>query len=176
VALNDLKLPVTIEEVFEYREELLRLAWVITHIVNNEDFVHEFYLVEKRRNRLKDWNGKCKLSSWLLTTMRFYQSNINHHYQYDKPLYDWSRPWASWCGDKTSDVSFVLSDFRSIYPKYEAQLDQLLLDRDQKELGKNRWDSHMIADRIRDRLQEVGGYPGDSTTQPNLWREVYELA
>lgn len=59
IALDDNRPPITIDEVYtHYRDDMLRLAWVITWEPNNEDFVHDFYLHEKRRGRIAGWDGR----------------------------------------------------------------------------------------------------------------------
>lgn len=161
IALDDNRPPITIDEVYtHYRDDMLRLAWVITWEPNNEDFVHDFYLHEKRRGRIAGWDGRCRLSSWIMTTMRWYKSNINQVWRQDRPLYDMSRPWSSWT-DSTSmsyDWPLYQKELRaSMDATSQTTFDWMLADKNQKTLST--WPSiaNKMAGEVRHALQDAGG-------------------
>lgn len=156
--LDDHRPPVTIDQVIEYRDELLRLAWVITQEQDNEDFVHDFFLVEKRRNRIANWTGRELLSSWLLTTMRYYRANINKAWRNYRPLYDGSRPWSAWC-DSTAVIEWPVyrHELRSMMDSSsQTVFDSLLDDEKQKDLARFPSQACTLVQTVRDTLQPQG--------------------
>lgn len=161
MVLNDLKPPVTIEQCMEYRDEMLRMVWVISPWMSHEeleDFLHDFYIHEQRRGRIEKWDGRCSLGSWLMTTMRWYRSNINKSWQDDRPLYDQSRPWSSWC-DSTSvsyDIPIQLREYQMMYPQHRETLEHLLSDKNLIELDKWRSRAFGMVKEMRHDLQASG--------------------
>jgi len=118
--LNDLEAPITLDQVMECRPEMLWLArGVLWDFVDRdpEDFLHDFYLVDRRRQRVAKWCGKCKLSSWVRYTMLYYRSNITKAWQAKRPTFDYLRPWATW-----TDSTTVEYDIPMIMQEYQTKL------------------------------------------------------
>ena len=162
-ALDDEKPPITLDEIYtRYRDDLVQLAWVVMPWMCHddlEDYVHDFYIHESRRKRIGLWDGRCKLSSWLMTTMRWYHGNICKPWQADRPLYDMSRPWTAWC-DSTSvqyDIPIQIREYQLRYPEHRETLEHLLSDKSLIALDKWRSQAHRRVEEMRHDMQADGG-------------------
>lgn len=86
MSLRDEKGPITCDEIFaKYRDELLALLrWDICQggmfmlpYDNAEDYLHDFYIAFKRRDRLRKWNpDTCPLSMFMMRTWEWFRPNL----------------------------------------------------------------------------------------------------
>lgn len=179
--IPDVKPPVSVDWLYSnHRPDLLALLkWAqLVDEEDAEDFLHEFYLHERRRDRLSKWGGRCMLSSWILGTMRRYRNNIIHGWWESRPLYDYSRPWSAWT-DSTStlfDTPIQLNEYRELYPQHRETLEHLLSDKSIIELDKWRSRAHQKVEEMRHDLSDGGPMLGASEYQLSVDRTmVYDV-
>jgi hypothetical protein len=171
--LNDLTPPVTADMIIEHREELIKLAHVINPWLRHddlEDFCHEYYIAEKRRNRLQLWAGKGQLTSWILTSMRYYRGNVFKKWEQNRVPWDGDQPWSAWCSDTTARVYWDIGrrEFSERNPMLTPGLNWLLEDKNQA--GLDKWPNlaNLKANDIRYELRKCADVYSDSTCNMGL--------
>ena len=156
--------PLTIEGVMSHcRDSLISMIiwrWNMD-IMSAEDFLHEFYLAERRRRRFRLWSGSSSLFSWVLHTMELFHHNIMQGWRLE-PIPDGTREWDSWRGARADSTSmefdwpitvFQLRD--RLPPETVATMDHMLADKPQHELDPWKSVAHIKCERMHDECKRL---------------------